>query len=127
VEEQEELIGEQPALFIPTSSPALLIEKSDFHDFLAEMGNKYLKPGRGGNNLNWFTSCLLKLTQAKARICPRLSYVCRSFGTSDGVAGVHSNVLARALIEKSDFYDFLAEMGNRLYFTEGVYPVVLQE
>ena len=45
LEEEEAPIPEQPALFLPAASPALLIEKSDYHDFLAELGTRSLPHG----------------------------------------------------------------------------------
>ena len=46
VEEEEEPIPEQPALFFPSASPTLLIETSPYHEFLRDFGMKYNFPER---------------------------------------------------------------------------------
>lgn len=46
VEVEEELLPEQPALFLPTGSPTLLIEQSPYHEFLRDFGMKYNFPER---------------------------------------------------------------------------------
>jgi len=46
VEVQEELPPVQPAIFIPTGSPMLLIEQSPYHEFLRDFGMKYNFPER---------------------------------------------------------------------------------
>jgi len=46
VEVVEELPPLQPAIFIPTGSPMLLIEQSPYHEFLRDLGMKYNFPER---------------------------------------------------------------------------------
>ena len=46
VEVEEEPLPEQPALFLPTGSPTLLIEQSPYHEFLRDFGMKYNFPER---------------------------------------------------------------------------------
>ena len=46
VEVEEEPLPEQPALFIPTASPTLLIEQSPYHEFLRDFGMSYNFPER---------------------------------------------------------------------------------
>jgi hypothetical protein len=36
-----EIVPEQPAIFIPIGSPTLLIDRSDTHDFLRELGRRF--------------------------------------------------------------------------------------
>ena len=46
IEEPAEELPVQPAIFIPTGSPTLLIESSPYHEFLRDFGMKYNFPER---------------------------------------------------------------------------------
>eukprot|EP00961_Rhodomonas_salina_P276841 3740857-Rhodomonas_salina.2 len=39
--DEEEYVPEQPTLFVAMGSPTLLIEQSEAHDFLREMGRRF--------------------------------------------------------------------------------------